>query len=125
MERPVPGARIGRRLEPAARRQDVVALVAVDVAGADAVAVAAVADDVRDPRLVLDFIPGLAGAVLLREDFLRLAVVVEIDEDRELELKPAWIVASFQHSLPGSPAFPGLRHHATFFANQETDTTSG
>ena len=99
MERPVPRARIGRRLEPAARRQDVVALVAVDVARADAVSVAAIADDVRHPRLVLDFVPGLAGAVLLRQDFLRLAVVVEIDEQRELDVE-AFVDRRF---LPDSP----------------------
>ena len=87
MERPVRGARIGRRLQPPSWRQDVVALVAVHVASADAVTVGGRADDMRDPGLVLDFIPGLAGAVLLREDFLRLAVVVEIGDDGELDVE--------------------------------------
>ena len=40
---------VGRRFEPSARREDVVAAVAVDVAGADAVPVAAIAHDVLGP----------------------------------------------------------------------------
>ena len=134
MERPVPCARIGRRLEPAARRQDVVALVAVDVARADAVAVGAIADDVRDPGLVLDFVPGLARAVLLREDFLRLAVVVEIDEQRELDVEafvdrrlPSRIVLARQPALAGvaPPRHllrePGDRHDVGIVVRVDVD----
>ena len=120
----MPRARIGGRLEPAARRQDVVALVAVDVAGADAVAVGAIADDVRDPGLVLDFVPGLAGAVLLRDDLLRLAVVVDVGEHRELDVE-AVVDRRFLPVPRPPPALPGFRHQATCFANHETDTTSG
>ncbi len=87
MERPVAGSRIGGCLEPAARREDVVALVAVDVAGADAVPVGRGADDVRDPGLVLDLVPRLPGTVLLGDDLVGLAVVVHVGEGRELDVE--------------------------------------
>ena len=80
------------------------------------------ADDVRDPGLVLDFIPGLAGAVLLREDFLRLAVVVEIGDDGELDVEAGMdrrglpCLALFARLAGVSPprdlfGEPGDRHH--------------
>ena len=70
VEGPVACPWIGWRFEPPARREDVGALVAVDVSGADAMTVALIADLVRHPGAVLDFVPGLRGAVLLRDDFV-------------------------------------------------------
>ena len=107
MERPVARARIGGRLEPAARREDVVALVAVDVAGADAVPVGAIADDVRDPGLVLDFVPACPVPFSCARISLRLAVVVDVGEERELDVeavdgRPASSVLA-PLRLPGVP----------------------
>src|SRR5687767_14665344 len=101
---PAGGARIRGRLEPAARRQDVITAVLVHVAGADAVAVAAIADRVLDPGPVLDFIPGLAGAVLLGKDFARLPVVVQVGENGELHVE-----AGVDRRLdPGPASLPGV-----------------
>ena len=79
--------RIGWGFQPALRRQDVSALVAVDVAGADAVAVTPGADDALRPHPVLQVVPGqrrVGSAGELRQEVVGLAVVVEIDEEGEL-----------------------------------------
>ena len=80
--------------------------VAVDVTGADAVAVAVIADDVLDPRAVLQIEPGerRGGPVELRQELARLAVVVEIDELRELGREPLVDLgrpSTRRRSLPG------------------------
>ena len=87
MERPIARPRIGGRFEPTTRRQDVVALVAIHIARTNPMSVATVADDVRHPRLVLDFVPRLARAVLLRQHFLGLTVVVDVGEHREFNVE--------------------------------------
>jgi hypothetical protein len=42
---------------------------------------------VRDPGAVLRFVPRLSGAILLREDLVRLAVVVHVGKDGELDVE--------------------------------------
>ena len=86
MELPLAGgAHIFGRFEPALGREDVVAPVAIDIAHADAVAVALVADDVFHPLAILQFEPceRNIGAVELGEQFLLLAVVVEVHQEGE------------------------------------------
>ena len=87
MERPVAGARIGGGFEPAAGRQDVGPAILIDIAHADPVAVAPVADDVRDECAIPDLVPRLRRTVLLRDHLVRLAVVVHIGEDGELDVE--------------------------------------
>src|SRR5262249_5322360 len=53
MEFPVAATRVGRRFQPALRRNDVVPAIVVDVAGADTVAVTLRTDDVLLPRASL------------------------------------------------------------------------
>ena len=79
------GAHIGGRFQPAFGREDVVAPVAIDIAHADAVAVALLAHDVLHPLAALQFEPGQRniGAVELGEQFLRLAIIVQIHQERE------------------------------------------
>src|SRR5262245_47938829 len=87
MKPPGAGPRILWCFEPSTRRQDVISLVAVDITGTNPVPITAVADDVFHPGFVLDLIPRLPGPVLLREDFVRLAIVVEVREDREFNVE--------------------------------------
>ena len=88
VEGPLGGAaRVGGRFEPTFGREDVGATVAVDVARADAVAVAFWAYDVLFELAVFRFIPGewLLGVAKLGQDFVGFAVVIEVDEERELD----------------------------------------
>src|SRR3954465_2551139 len=87
--RPGPGTHVGRRYEPAARRQDIVAAVAIDIAGADAVAVTVIADLVLRPLAAVEAVPvqRRRRAIELRQQLARLPVVVEIRHDRELGRK--------------------------------------
>ena len=87
MEGPRARARIGGRFRPSSRGQDVGAAVFVDVTRADAVAVTLRRDDVLDPASGLGLVPRerRLRRSSLREDFLGLAVVVEIREQCELD----------------------------------------
>src|SRR4051812_15748330 len=78
MKFPFSGARVGGRFKPALGCDDVVPTVAVDVTGADAVAVTLRRDDVLYPLLVLDFVPGERGIRVteLRQEFAGFAVVI-------------------------------------------------
>jgi len=51
------------------------------------VAVALIADLVRDPRTVLHLVPSLRRAVLLRDDLVGLAIVVHVGEHGELDVE--------------------------------------
>ena len=77
---------IGRGFKPALRRQDVIPLVAVDVASADAVTVTPCADNALGPHSILQVVPGqrrFGGAGELWKEVVGLPVVVEIDEEGE------------------------------------------
>jgi hypothetical protein len=87
VERPTAGARICRRFEPAARCQDVCPPVIINISRPDAVAVAPIADDVSGECALPHLVPRLRCAILLRDDLVRLAVVVDVRQDRELDVE--------------------------------------
>ncbi len=76
-------AGISWRFQPAFWREDIVAAVSVDVAHADAVAVAVVADDVLHHAAVSIFlVPGQRAIVSkLRQNLFCFAVVVEVHQE--------------------------------------------
>ena len=124
--RPAAAARVGRRLEPALRRQDVGPPVAVHVPGADAMAEAAGRGEVLQPRAVLRLVPRerRLRVAELRQHLASPAIVVEVGEDRELDGE-----AAVDHQLratrcPGPGLHPGLRYQAIRLANQLTVTRS-
>ena len=79
---------IRRRLEPAGRRHDVLAAIAIHVASTDAVSEKSrLTDDVLDPLAELDFVPcgrQVRRARELRQQLLRFPVVVQIHEKCKL-----------------------------------------
>ncbi len=79
-------ADVGRCLQPALRRDDVVPAVAVKIADTDPVPVAFRADDVLGPLTCGQFEPGKRNIrpVKFREKFEGLPVVVEVDKKGEL-----------------------------------------
>ena len=115
VEGPIGGARVSGGFEPAFGSNDVVTAVFVDVADADAVAVALRADDVFDEGAVFGFIPreGVGGCSTseLGEYFAGFAVVIEIDEEGELD-----VVAGIDQVLfPFAPVFAGILVPPEFF----------
>ncbi len=110
MERPVPRTRIGRRLEPPAWREDVVALVAVDVARADAVAVRAIAHDVGTQALSLTSYQAWPVPFSCARISCALPSLSRSTRSANSMLKPSWIVATFQvySSCLGSRGLPRI-----------------
>src|SRR5207249_11652576 len=87
MQSPLAASRVGRGFEPALGSDDVRTAVAVDVARADAVAVAVRADDMSRPFRVGaaagDFVPGEGKLLVtkLGQQLGRLSRIQQVDQE--------------------------------------------
>src|ERR1700722_5344219 len=108
MKFPIAAAWISGRLEPSKRSHDVVPSIAVDIAHSDAVPVAARTDDVFHKSSVDQFEPrqGVLHLVAapLRKQLLRLAVAIDVHQERELDAMSVFD----QMLFPRTPLLAGV-----------------
>src|SRR5215469_16691746 len=89
MKFPITASRIGRSFEPSQWSNNVVPAVAIYVSYANAVPIASRTHPVFHKRAVADFKPGQRilhlMAAPLRKNFARLAIVVQVHQEAELD----------------------------------------